>query len=127
MESKGISICLSTLSNETSHKPETILNMIRKYIKHTLSYTPRDLYHLRDVEIRKEYQRRRYAHSQIDPTINTRSVYERDKGICQICYDPVKHQDAHMDHIVPFKHNGSHTWDNVRLTHSWCNLRRGFL
>lgn len=60
------------------------------------------------------------------------SVYEDDKWICGVCKKPVDRDlhwphplSASLDHIVPLYRGGSHTRDNVRLSHLSCNINRG--
>ncbi len=57
-------------------------------------------------------------------------VFERDKGICQICWLPVLRelrgairdsQAPTLDHGVPLSKGGDHTYENVRLAHYGCN------
>jgi 5-methylcytosine-specific restriction endonuclease McrA len=51
-------------------------------------------------------------------------VYERDKGICGICRKPVD-SDWHLDHIIPLSRSGEHSYANVQVSHSRCNLSKG--
>lgn len=52
-------------------------------------------------------------------------VIERDKGVCGLCHEPVEPHDIHLDHIHPWSRGGRDTADNLRVTHSLCNIRRG--
>lgn len=73
----------------------------------------------------------RYGCKEFDNTITLKSLIERDKGICQICGQPVDATDIQrghvmrkypsLDHIVPLSKGGTHTWDNVQLAHMGCN------
>lgn len=60
-----------------------------------------------------------------------KEVYRRDKGICQICFFPIiinsKFWSASLDHIIPRckMEVPDHSAANLRLTHKWCNSRRG--
>lgn len=49
-------------------------------------------------------------------------LYERDKGVCQLCNLPCTTQDASVDHKTPISRGGQHTWENVQLTHLTCNI-----
>lgn len=58
-------------------------------------------------------------------------LWERDKGVCQLCMNPIdrslKDRDPMMmsvDHIVPLSKGGPHTIDNVQLAHFGCNARK---
>lgn len=52
-------------------------------------------------------------------------VMRRDGLVCQICATEVEPNDVHLDHIKPYSRGGRHTIDNLRVTHSACNIRRG--
>lgn len=51
-------------------------------------------------------------------------VFDRDNGTCYLCESQVDPDDWHMDHVVPISKGGPHTYDNVRVTHPNCNLRK---
>jgi len=62
--------------------------------------------------------------------INSLSVFEENKWVCQLCLKPVDKTFRHpnplspsLDHIVPFSEGGSHTKQNVQLAHLICNVR----
>lgn len=69
--------------------------------------------------------------TEVDRSITISKLMERDKSICGICNLPIiknpkKHNDKpSIDHIIPIKHGGQHTWANVRLVHCGCNNSRG--
>jgi 5-methylcytosine-specific restriction endonuclease McrA len=48
-------------------------------------------------------------------------VYERDKGICQICLKACKRQDASRDHVIPTSLGGAWSRQNTVLAHLSCN------
>ena len=54
-----------------------------------------------------------------------RLLMERDKGICQICGEPVALVDASHDHLIPRSRGGTNEPSNVRLAHLICNIRKG--
>ena len=56
-----------------------------------------------------------------DGDITLERIYKRDKGICQLCKEPVTPKHASMDHKKPVVDGGGHTWDNVQLAHVRCN------
>jgi len=62
---------------------------------------------------------------QADSDITLDALYKRDKGICQICGQWVQPKHASIDHITPIIRNGTHTWDNVQLSHIRCNKSKG--
>ena len=52
-------------------------------------------------------------------------VYQRDRGVCQICGKPVPPAGYHVDHIRTLADGGSPLdIRNLRLTHGECNLKR---
>lgn len=53
------------------------------------------------------------------------AVIARDGDVCQLCRRRVAADDVHLDHVVPWSAGGRHVIDNLRVTHSTCNLRRG--
>lgn len=76
----------------------------------------------------------------VDPDITLRRLFKRDNGICYICggrcdfsdwrlsgngkrYPGEKHPS--IDHVIPIARGGLHSWDNVRLAHWGCNIRKG--
>jgi len=34
-------------------------------------------------------------------------------------------EDLHFDHVVPLSKGGPHTTENIRPSHSTCNLKKG--
>lgn len=59
-------------------------------------------------------------------------LYWRDKGLCQICLEPmdtsVKYPDPmsfSIDHLIPRSQGGKHDFDNLRIAHLACNYQRG--
>lgn len=60
------------------------------------------------------------------------AVYARDGDVCWLCGTYVDRLCGHndecaptVDHVVPRKHGGPHTLDNLRTAHRSCNGRRG--
>jgi 5-methylcytosine-specific restriction endonuclease McrA len=51
-------------------------------------------------------------------------VYERDKGICHICGEPIAGQKWETDHKIPLAKGGKHSYDNVGLAHRTCNRKK---
>jgi 5-methylcytosine-specific restriction endonuclease McrA len=46
-------------------------------------------------------------------------------GLCQCgCGEPLG-TAFHLDHIHPLARGGSHTMDNLQITHPICNIRKG--
>lgn len=67
-----------------------------------------------------------------DKTITLKKVYERDRGICQLCgkhinfsCDKCADEYPTIDHIKPLSKGGNHTWENVQLACRLCNITKG--
>lgn len=61
-------------------------------------------------------------------SIDIEKVYEDDGWTCQICHEHVDKftpypnpKSASLDHIIPLSKGGTHTIDNVQLSHMECN------
>lgn len=81
---------------------------------------------------------RRLKGKEKDPSITLQKVFSRDGGICYLCggrcdWSDYERKDGKkiagnnypsIDHVIPLAHNGTHTWDNVRLAHRWCNTMK---
>lgn len=52
-------------------------------------------------------------------------IIDRDGYFCGICSLAVHPDDIHLDHIKPISAGGATTPDNLRVTHSTCNIRKG--
>lgn len=52
-------------------------------------------------------------------------IWRRDGGICHICGGLVAPDDVHFDHVIPLSKGGSHTYDNIKVAHSTCNMKKG--
>ena len=52
-------------------------------------------------------------------------IYDRDQGICQICWKPVAFKKGTMDHKHPLSKGGQHVKSNVQLAHLSCNNDKG--
>jgi 5-methylcytosine-specific restriction endonuclease McrA len=49
-------------------------------------------------------------------------IIKRDGYICHICGGEVNKDDVHFDHVIPLSKGGSHSMDNIKVSHSHCNL-----
>lgn len=52
-------------------------------------------------------------------------TYERDQGVCQLCFLPVSFDDMDIDHIIPLAAGGTHEPGNVQVAHGPCNRKKG--
>lgn len=82
---------------------------------------------------RESNSRRRAVIRGVDAErVTAESLWIRDGGVCALCDEPVNRHLRYpepmswsIDHIVPLVHGGLHTYDNTRITHLHCNVRRG--
>ena len=54
--------------------------------------------------------------------LSKKEVFLRDRFTCQYCGK--KSPDLTLDHVVPRRQHGAHTWENVVAACSRCNLRK---
>ena len=54
--------------------------------------------------------------------LSKKEVFLRDRYTCQYC--AMKSQDLTLDHVVPRRQHGPHTWDIVVTACTRCNLRK---
>lgn len=53
------------------------------------------------------------------------NVYMRDKGCCQYCGHKVPRAESTYDHVTPRSQGGQTTWENVVISCTPCNQRKG--
>jgi HNH endonuclease len=53
------------------------------------------------------------------------SILLRDGDHCYLCGLWVSWKDCSFDHVTPLSRGGHHTLDNLKLTHHFCNNRKG--
>ncbi len=54
--------------------------------------------------------------------LSRRTVFARDGYICQYCGQPAK--DLTIDHVVPRRHGGKTSWENVVCSCRRCNMKK---
>ena len=95
-------------------------------------YCGQDCYR-RAVHTHKRHMRRlRMLGTQVaGEEITLAVLYQRDKGTCHLCRQPVdlaykgRHRLApSIDHLIPLSKGGVHRWENVALAHFGCNCRK---
>ena len=89
----------------------------------------------------KELKRRKmiYENGFVDTSISLDKLIERDEGVCHICTkecdknDYTITPDGHfvaganypsIDHLTPISKGGTHTWNNIKLAHMYCNTMK---
>ena len=66
------------------------------------------------------------ARAGTDDYVDLVAVMERDAGHCYICDGAILDGERiAFDHVIPLSRGGTHTAENVRLTHYICNARKG--
>ena len=58
-------------------------------------------------------------------SIDRKTVYRRDWGICYLCENPVGIQGVHIDHIIPLTRGGDHSYNNLAVSCPSCNMSKG--
>jgi len=61
--------------------------------------------------------------TRVEPVVR-QAIYDRDKGLCGICGQPVERSKMTLDHIVPLVRGGPHTPENLQTAHRFCNCRK---
>lgn len=51
-------------------------------------------------------------------------ILERDGYVCHICGGYVAPDGLQFDHIIPLSRNGTHSEDNIAVSHASCNARK---
>lgn len=58
-------------------------------------------------------------------TVRYERILERDGMYCYICeHDILPGQKIDFDHVIPLVRGGSHSEDNIKVTHAICNRRK---
>jgi 5-methylcytosine-specific restriction endonuclease McrA len=57
--------------------------------------------------------------------VDHKRIWKRDRGLCYLCGRSVAKNDVHYDHVIPLSRGGTHSEDNIRVTHARCNLKKG--
>lgn len=53
-------------------------------------------------------------------------MWEENEHICYLCGFPIADiHDSNLDHVIPRSRGGKGLDNNMRLTHQWCNTRKG--
>ena len=61
-------------------------------------------------------------------SVMAHKIYQRDEGVCGICWLAVSLDQFTVDHVVPLARGGQHTNKNAQTAHRLCNaLKRNRL
>lgn len=83
-------------------------------------------------------RRARVESALVDKDITLEKLYKRDHGICYLCGEKCDWEDKEerdgtiicgdrypsVEHVIPLSKGGEHSWENVRLAHRICNIRK---
>ena len=72
-----------------------------------------------------QQERRRLIRENFVEDVSPEEVYRRSNGLCGLCGHPVAFNRMVIDHIVPIKRGGKHSYENTQAAHKLCNLRKG--
>lgn len=54
-----------------------------------------------------------------------KALLKRHGSLCHWCRRPMARGDISTEHLVPLALGGDNSWENLRLAHVRCNMRRG--
>jgi 5-methylcytosine-specific restriction endonuclease McrA len=120
-----------TKNNEVKYCSTTCVGEIQRLqaLERTKTIIPRHIFP--NKEARREYIRRKRIRDNFVDDVKIEILIERDKGICQLCNEPVL-LEAHYqhplsatnDHIIPVSLGGEHSYANCQLAHRKCNTTK---
>ena len=96
-------------------KPEVAARARAKYLK-----TEKAARLARKHTARRRARKKAQFVEDVDPQV----LYERDKGICGICHEPVDPKNFHVDHVHPLAKGGEHSYANTQVAHPACNCAK---
>lgn len=80
----------------------------------------------------KYYSAKRRAIYEAGDDIDHFTLFEMRGWICYVCEEKIDRRlrfpnfmAATVEHIIPLCLGGTHTWDNVSVSHGRCNFSRG--
>jgi hypothetical protein len=120
-------IKVSKAAYHAAHRTEIKAKAAAYYIAHRDERRAKAVaYHSEHREQSREWRGRWRARRTLGfvAPVSFKAIWERDRGVCQICHLPVERTEASLDHILPLSLGGTHEPRNVRLTHRACNSRR---
>jgi len=59
------------------------------------------------------------------PKLSKKNLWIRDNGVCQYCLRDLSLGKCTIDHVIPKSKGGPHAWENVVLSCSKCNQKKG--
>ena len=123
---------------QSFEQAEMIFNTCTECGVFFVAKTSRDRYccdACRKKALNRKHDRRIDRAEVVDNRITLKKIYKRDNGKCWICGGMCDYSDhtkdngffkvgktyPSIDHVYPLAKGGTHTFDNVRLAHWYCN------
>jgi 5-methylcytosine-specific restriction endonuclease McrA len=78
----------------------------------------------KDQYIENAAKRRAMLRGQFVESVNWRSIWERDKGTCQMCRKRIPFEKMGRDHIWPISKGGTHEPRNAQTLCRPCNSKK---
>lgn len=76
-------------------------------------------------ELLEEYGLVKYALGIRRHKWNRERLWQKFRGICHVCGDPVPFERFHVEHVIPLARGGKDSWSNLNIAHPACNLAKG--
>lgn len=105
--------------------PEKTLVAARKYREGHPEYEKEYRKTHPEVYRNANHKRRAAMHRVTYEPCDDGKIYERDRGVCQFCHEPIGSELWQIDHFYPVSKDGPTIWENLRLLHKRCNLKKG--
>ena len=82
-------------------------------------------YNLKHREMYRKHRRLYKARKRASKVgiVNENKLINEWDGYCGICKEKVE-KNYHIDHIIPLSKGGSHSQENLQITHPSCNFRK---
>lgn len=58
------------------------------------------------------------------PKLSTKTIWERDKGVCQYTGRPLSPAESNIDHVLPRSKGGATSWENCVLADRMVNSKK---
>jgi 5-methylcytosine-specific restriction endonuclease McrA len=57
--------------------------------------------------------------------LTKKNIHNRDRSICQYCYQKFPHSKLTLDHVIPRSRGGKDSWQNLVSACTKCNRKKG--
>ncbi|MFE5290344.1 HNH endonuclease signature motif containing protein [Nocardia sp. NPDC056611] len=79
----------------------------------------------RAIDSKKSAKRRKQIEATSIEKISIQAIIDEHGMVCHICNGGIADMsDLHIDHVIPLSRGGAHTKENLKPSHSVCNLRK---